>query len=73
MNINIEVHVEDIADSVIMSDREDTLELIKAIDLRVADVDFTTEVVVALLESLKIDLDNREKIDEIIESVLVLE
>lgn len=58
INIGVNVHVEDIAESIVYSGH--ALEIIKQIDLRFAEADFTEGVIKMLVKSLKIDYTTEE-------------
>lgn len=56
MYLSVEVKIEDLADNVALDlSRNDLVEFIKAVDLRVAEVDFTDNLISELLESLRSD------------------
>jgi hypothetical protein len=56
MNINIDVDIMDIVDEIVSRNRrEDIVDLIRRIDLRVADYDFTKELRDYFIEQIKIE------------------
>lgn len=61
VNLNLSVDVDDISDAIIHLDYDQILSTIKAIDLRVADVDFTEQLILMLTKSFKNDLTVEEK------------
>lgn len=61
VSLNLSVDVDDISDAIIHLEYEQILSVIKAIDLRVADVDFTEQLILMLTKSFKNDLTVEEK------------
>lgn len=61
VSLNLSVDVDDISDSIIHLEYEQILSVIQAIDLRVADVDFTEQLILMLTKSFKNDLTVEEK------------
>ena len=56
-NISVNISVEQLASNV---GRDEAFALIKAIDLRVAEVDFTLDILKELIKSLESDLTKEE-------------
>lgn len=61
VSLNLSVDVDDISDAIIHLEYEQILSVIQAIDLRVADVDFTEQLILMLTKSFKNDLTVEEK------------
>lgn len=61
LQINLEVSLEDIVDGIVFLDYNKILKFVKDIDLRVADVGFTENLIILLVRSFKNDLNDLEK------------
>ena len=68
MNIQVKVNGQDIAEALCI-DRHAAMETIKEIDLAVADWDFTEQLVVDLITSMKSDVNDVEPLDRAIELI----
>lgn len=61
VSLNLSVDVDDTSDAIIHLEYEQILSVIQAIDLRVADVDFTGQLILMLTKSFKNDSTVEEK------------
>lgn len=61
MNINIEINLSSLVLSLCQLDTEDLVRIFKEVDLQMAEVDFTENLLVVLVNSLKGDLSSEEK------------
>lgn len=61
VNINIEINLSSLVFSLCQLDNEDLVRVFKEVDLQVAEVDFTENLLVILVNSLKGDLSVEEK------------
>lgn len=69
MMLTMNISKENLVESMRDMDREDLTEVIREVDLMVAEVDFTYDVVRTLLLSLKSDVEAPKKIDKLIEDL----
>ncbi len=61
VNVNIEINLSSLVFSLCQLDNEDLVRVFKEVDLQVAEVDFTENLLVVLVNSLKGDLSAEEK------------
>jgi len=61
VNVNIEINLSSLVFSLCQLDNEDLVRVFKEVDLQVAEVDFTENLLVVLVNSLKGDLSVDEK------------
>ncbi len=69
MMITINVSAENLVESMRDMDREDVVEVIRGIDLMVAEVDFTHDILRCLLLSLTNDVADPSKITKILKDI----
>ncbi len=61
VHLTLAVDVDEISDALIHLEYDKIISVIQAIDLRVADVDFTEQLILMLVKSFKNDLTVEEK------------
>ena len=61
VHLTLAVDVDEISDALIHLEYDKIISVIQAIDLRVADVDFTEQLILMLVKSFKNDLTIEEK------------
>lgn len=61
VNVNIEINLSSLVFSLCQMDGDDLVRVFKEVDLTIAEVDFTENLLVVLVNSLKGDLSAEEK------------
>jgi hypothetical protein len=61
LHLNVKIQADDLVEDFIYGDREQALQFILAVDLGIADAEFTGQLIIKLWDSLRVDLSDAEE------------